>query len=224
MRKTPHYTTTDQAEIRRLIRENPWATYVSNTSTGLVASHYPTLLEDAGHDHHGDGGGDGGGDPDVDAPGITIVTHFGRPDDELHEVGQHEMLVIVQGAHGYVSPAWYDRDDFIPTWNHVTAHLYGVPEILSDDENFAVLGKLVDHFEGRMPHPVSLDQDEQTARRIAKGTVGLRIRVTRVDARLKLSQNKSDAVRATIIEGLHGDGAYAHPGLADEMERLESRE
>ena len=84
MRKTPHYTTTDQAEIRRLIRENPWATYVSNTSTGLVASHYPTLLEDAG-----DGGGDGGGDPD----------------DELHEVGQHEMLVIVQGAHGYISPA-----------------------------------------------------------------------------------------------------------------------
>jgi len=218
MRKTPHYTTTDQAEIRRLIRDNPWATYVSNTSTGLVASHYPTLLEDAG-----DGGGDGGGDPDDDA-GITIVTHFGRPDDELHEVGQHEMLVIVQGAHGYISPAWYDRDDFIPTWNHVTAHLYGVPEILSDDENFAVLGKLVDHFEGRMPHPVSLDQDEQTARRIAKGTVGLRIRVTRVDARLKLSQNKSDAVRATIIEGLHGDGAYAHPGLADEMERLEPHE
>jgi len=218
MRKTPHYTTTDQAEIRRLIRDNPWATYVSNTSTGLVASHYPTLLEDAG-----DGGGDGGGDPDDDA-GITIVTHFGRRDDELHEVGQHEMLVIVQGAHGYISPAWYDRDDFIPTWNHVTAHLYGVPEILSDDENFAVLGKLVDHFEGRMPHPVSLDQDEQTARRIAKGTVGLRIRVTRVDARLKLSQNKSDAVRATIIEGLHGDGAYAHPGLADEMERLEPHE
>ena len=217
MRKTPHYTTTNQAEIRRLIRENPWATYVSNTSTGLVASHYPTLLEDAGD-------GDGGGDADVDAAGITIVTHFGRPDDELHEVGQHEMLVIVQGAHGYISPAWYDRDDFIPTWNHVTAHLYGVPEILSDDENFAVLGKLVDHFEGRMPHPVSLDQDEQTARRIAKGTVGLRIRVTRVDARLKLSQNKSDAVRATIIEGLHGDGAYAHPALADEMERLEPHE
>jgi len=208
MRKTPHYTTTDQAEIRRLIRENPWATYVSNTSAGLVASHYPTLLED-----------DGG-----DGEGITIVTHFGRPDDELHEVGEHEMLVIIQGAHGYVSPAWYDESDFIPTWNHVTAHLYGVPEVLSDDENFVVLGKLVDHFEGRMPHPVSLDQDEQTARRIAKGTVGLRIRVTRVDARLKLSQNKSDEVRATIIDGLHGDGAYAQPALAAEMERLEPRE
>jgi transcriptional regulator len=202
MRKTPQYTTTDEIEIKRLIRENPWATYVSNTATGLVASHYPTLLE-------------------ADADGISIVTHFGRPDDELHEVGEHEMLVIVQGAHGYVSPNWYAEGDFIPTWNHVTAHLYGVPEILTDDENFVVLGKLVDHFEGRMPHPVSLDQDEATARRVAKGTVGLRIRVARVDARLKLSQNKSDEVRATIIDALHGDGAYAQPALADEMQRLE---
>ena len=205
MRKTPHYTTTDDAEIRRLIRENPWATYVSSTSAGLVASHYPTLLEE-------------------DPAGISIVTHFGRPDEELHEVGAHEMLVIVQGAHGYISPAWYAEGDFIPTWNHVTAHLYGVPEILSDDENFAVLGKLVDHFEGRMPHPVSLDQDEEYARRIAKGTVGLRLRVTRVDARLKLSQNKSDRVRATIVDALHGDGPYAQPALADEMTRLEPRE
>jgi transcriptional regulator len=200
MRRTPRYTTTDEAEIKRLIRENPWATYVSNTSNGLIASHYPTLLDD-------------------DADGIWIVTHFGRPDEELHEVPEHEMLVIVQGAHGYISPNWYADDDVIPTWNHVTAHLYGMPEVLSEEENFAVLGKLVDHFEGRMPHPVSLDQDEETARRIAKGTVGLRIRVTRVDARLKLSQNKTAQVRETIIEALHGNGAYAHPGLAAEMER-----
>ena len=203
MRKTPRYPVTDGAEIKRLIRENPWATYVSNTAGGLVASHYPTLLED-------------------DGDGISIVTHFGRPAEELHEVPQHEMLVIIQGAHGYISPNWYADDDFIPTWNHVTAHLYGVPEVLSEEENFAVLGKLVDHFEGRMPHPVSLDQDEQTARRIAKGTIGLRIRVTRVDARLKLSQNKSDQVRETIIDALHRNGAYAQPALAAEMERIEA--
>jgi transcriptional regulator len=127
----------------------------------------------------------------------------------------------VQGAHGYISPGWYSDGDFIPTWNHVTAHLYGVPEILSDEANYAVLERLVDHFEGRMPHPVSLDQDEGYARRVAQGTVGLRIRVTRVDARLKLSQNKATEVRETIREALHGDGAYAHPRLADEMDRLE---
>jgi transcriptional regulator len=109
----------------------------------------------------------------------------------------------------------------VPTWNHVTAHLYGLPEILSDEENFAILQQLVDHFEAPMPSPISLDYDEEKARRIAKGTIGLRIRVTRIDARLKLSQNKTPEVRATIIDALNGDGPYAHAGLAAEMERLE---
>ena len=201
MRKTPHFTTEDETVVTRLIRENPWATYVSNTSTGLVASHYATLLED-------------------DSDGISIVSHFGRPDEKLHELGEHEMLVVVQGAHGYISPGWYADGDFIPTWNHVTAHLYGTPEILGAEENFAVLQRLVDHFEVRMPHPVSLAYDQEYARRVARGTVGLRIRVTRMDARLKLSQNKSPEVRETIIDALRGDGAYAHPGPADEMDML----
>ena len=205
MRKTPAYTTTDVEEVKRLIRENPWMTFVSNTSSGLVASHYATLLEE-------------------DSEGISIVSHFGRPDELLHELGRHEMLVIVQGPHGYISPGWYAEGDFVPTWNHVTAHLYGRPEILSDEENFAILQRLVDHFEAPMPAPVSLDYDEEKARRIAKGTVGLRIRVTRIDARLKLSQNKAPEVRETIIDALRGDGPYAHPGLAGEMERVETEQ
>lgn len=201
MRQTPHFITNDEQVVKRLIRENPWATYVSNTASGLVASHYATLLEE-------------------DAEGISIVSHFGRPDEQLHELGQHEMLVIVQGPHGYISPGWYAEGDVIPTWNHVTAHLYGTPEVLGDDENFEVLQRLVDHFESRMPHPVPLDYDEQHARRIARGTVGLRIRVTRMDARLKLSQNKPAEVRDTIITALAADGPYAQPGLADEMRRI----
>jgi len=95
-----------------------------------------------------------------------------------------------------------------------------VPEILSDDENYAVLERLVDHFEQRMPQPRSLDLDVEMTRRVALGTVGLRIRVTRFDARLKLSQNKAPEVRETIIAALRGDGPYAHPGLAEEMARL----
>ncbi|HEV7957350.1 MAG: transcriptional regulator [Microbacteriaceae bacterium] len=201
MRQTPAYLLEDPEEVKRLIRENPWATIVSNTSSGLVASHYPVLLEE-------------------DAEGISIVSHVGRPDEELHELGRHEVLVVIQGPHGYVSPGWYDEGDFVPTWNHVTAHLWGTPEILAADENFQILERLVHHFEERMPHPVSLRVDESQARRIAKGTVGLRIAVTRFDARLKLSQNKPADVAHRIIEELeHGD-QYAQPGLAREMRRV----
>jgi len=203
MRNTPDYLLTDPAEVKRLIRRNPWMTYVSPASTGLVASHYATLLEETDDDT------------------ISIVSHFGRPDEVAHELGQHEVLVIVQGPHGYISPNWYEEGDFVPTWNHVTAHLYGVPEILSDDENFAILSRLVDHFEKRMPHPVSLDIDEEKARRIARGTVGLRIRVTRFDARAKLSQNKRPEVRSAIIAALSGDGPYSDAALAAEMRRAD---
>jgi transcriptional regulator len=130
------------------------------------------------------------------------------------------VLVIIQGAHGYISPGWYDDESFVPTWNHATAHLYGTPEILSDDENFRVLGDLVDYFEKRMPEPKSLTIDEDAARHIATGTVGIRIRVTRFDARLKLSQNKSPQVVERIIGALEGDGPYSSQSLADEMRRV----
>lgn len=200
MRYTPHFLLTDENEVKRLIREHPWATIISNGSAGLVASHYPVVLEE-------------------NEPGISIVSHVGRPDERAHELGQHEVLVIIAGAHGYISPGWYETDDFIPTWNHATAHLYGTPEILSDDENFRVLGELVDYFEQHMPRPVSLTIDEDSARHIATGTVGIRIRVTRFDARLKLSQNKTPEVVDRIIVALEGDGPFASPALAAEMRR-----
>jgi transcriptional regulator len=149
MRHTPHYLMTDPEEVKRLVRHHPWATFVSATSTGLVASHYPVLLDESATD-------------------ITVLSHFGRPDDELHELGRHQVLVIVQGPHDYVSPSWYPPGDLIPTWNHVTVHLYGTPETLDPEENYAVLSRLTDHFEQDRPGGRSLHQDEAATRRAAE--------------------------------------------------------
>jgi transcriptional regulator len=207
VRSTPHFLLEDVVEVKRLIRENPWGTFVSSTAAGMTASHYPILLEEA---------------DDRPADEITIVSHVGRPDEEAHELGQHELLLIVQGPHGYISPGWYDEGDIIPTWNHVTAHLYGVPEILGEEENLVVLSRLVDEFERRTPAPRSLDLAPEYSARVAKGTVGLRLRVSRFDARAKLSQNKAPHVRRRIIAGLEADGPYASPSLAAEMRRLDA--
>ena len=205
MRHTPHYVVDDPDEVRRIVREHPWATFVSPTSHGLVASHYPVLLDPVPLDQRPGAGSE-----------ITIVSHFGRPDDELHELGEHEVLVIVQGPHDYVSPSWYAPGEVVPTWNHVTAHLYGTPELLSDEENYEMLGRLTDHFEGGRPGGRSLSQDEAGTRRMARGTVGLRIRVDRFDARAKLSQNKAPGVVARVIDELEG----TNPALAQEMRRV----
>lgn len=197
MRHTPRYLMTDPLEVKRLIRGNPWATFVSPASTGLVASHYPALLIEDEHE-------------------IVIASHFGRPDDQLHELGDHEVLVIIQGPHDYVSPSLYAPGDLVPTWNHVTAHLYGTPEILSEEENYAMLAQLTDHFEKGTPHGRSLSEDEAGTRRAAKGTVGLRMRVDRFDARAKLSQNKSPEVRDNIT----GRFDETNAALAAEMRRF----
>lgn len=204
MRQNPSFTLASEEGVKRLIREHPWMTIVSMTdAAGLVASHYPVLL-------------------DEDAEGIVLLTHVGRPDEVVHELGRHEVLVIVPGPHGYISPGWYDADPAVPTWNFVTVHLHGTPELLDAEENLRVLEALVDHFEQRMPQPRRMRgtaQDSAYADRIATGTVGLRIPISRFVAKNKMSQNRPAETVDRIIAELDGDGPYASPALAAEMRR-----
>jgi transcriptional regulator len=207
MRQNPSFVLADLEEIKRLVRENPWVTMVSNTDNGLVASHYPVILDESSDD-------------------LVLLSHVGRPDEQLHELGAHELLVIVQGPHGYISPGWYDAKPAVPTWNFVVAHLYGTPELLSDEENLGVLASLVDHFEDRMPEPRRMNgtpENAEYAARIVGGTVGFRLPVTRMVAKSKLSQNRPAETVDRIIGELDGDGPYASPALAAEMQRVHAR-
>ena len=139
-------------------------------------------------------------------------------DDELHGFGDRETMVIVQGRHGYISPSWYGPEGIkAPTWNFTSAHLYGVPEILGEDENLATLARLVERFEREVEEPLYLDQE--WGRQISRGTIGLRIPVARFVCKRKLSADKDDRSRRQAIAALREPGPYHHPELADEMER-----
>lgn len=198
MRHNPAHASAEEEVVRRLVEENPWAIVVSENA-GLVASHYPVLL-------------------DRDAEGLTLLSHLGKPDDEVHEIGGAEVLVIVQGNHGYVSPSWYAPGATpAPTWNFSVAHLYGVPEILSEEENLRTLAALVERFEQRVENPIYLDRE--WAEPVARFTVGIRIPITRFVCKRKLSQDKDPASRRQVITALREEGPYRHPDLADEMER-----
>jgi transcriptional regulator len=201
MRPNPLFGSDDPELVRELIRDHPWATLVSqDRDGGLVASHYPILLGE-------------------ESEQLVVLTHVGRPDEELHDFGQREVLLIVQGTHGYISPSWYAAADRrVPTWNFTAAHCHGVPEILDPATNLAVLTRLQAHFEARVDAPAWLDQE--MGARVAAGTVGLRIAITRFDYKRKLSQNKTDATRAQVIAALRAPGPYQQPQLADEMERV----
>ena len=204
MRQNPSFAMTDVAELRRLVDANPWVSLVSATDDGLVASHYAVML-------------------DEDRDDLTIVGHVGKPDDLIHGLGERELLVIVQGPHGYISPSWYGDGPNVPTWNFVSAHLSGIPEMLSTEENLEVLDRLVARFEGGMPEPRLMwerPNDPDYVRRLERGTVGFRLTPTRVVAKRKLSQNRPHETVETIIAELAaGASPYADPRLADEMQR-----
>jgi transcriptional regulator len=198
MRHHPTHTSTDIEVVRRLIRENPWSTLVSSKGSELVASHCPVLL-------------------DEEASGLAVVTHFGRPDEEIHGLGESELLMIVQGRHGYISPSWYAPGaSRVPTWNFSVAHCYGVPQILDEEENLRILARLVEHFERHVERPMLLDPEWGAG--IAKGTVGIRLPITRFLCKVKLSKDKDPISQRQVIDALLAPGPYRHPELAAEMQ------
>ncbi|AYF97873.1 FMN-binding negative transcriptional regulator [Protaetiibacter intestinalis] len=202
MRENPDYALTDPEEAKRLIRAHPWATMASATPDGVVVSHYPFLL-------------------DEDADGIVLLSHVGRPDERLHRLGESELAVVFSGPSGYISPSWYGLPHAVPTWNFATVHAYGTPEILDRHENLAVLERLVDHFEDRLPNPFRMRgtlENSAYADRIVDGTVGFRMRVTRFVGKDKMSQDKSPEVVDRILAELEAEGGpYTNPALAARM-------
>jgi transcriptional regulator len=209
MRPNPVHACDDPDVVRELIRSHPWGTLVSIDPEGsLVASHYPILL-------------------DEDSPELAVHTHVGRPDEEIHGFGSHpgkrerEVLLIVQGHHGYISPSWYAPGAIrAPTWNFTVAHCHGVPEVLDPEANLRVLTRLQAHFERRVPEPIWLDPEWGS--KLARGTVGLRLVIARFECKRKLSLDKDPVSRRQAIEALRRPGPYHHPRLADDMERLHS--
>lgn len=199
MRHNLHHATEDPEVVRRLIRENPWGTLVGSNNGAPVASHYPILL-------------------DEEAEGLAVLTHVGRPGEMIHGFGDREILLIIQGRNGYVSPSWYAPGTTrAPTWNFSAAHCYGVPQILDEEENLAVLARLVAHFERQVEEPMLLDLD--WGRPVAQGTVGIRLPITRFVCKIKMSQDKDPVTQRQVMAALRAPGPFQNPKLADDMAR-----
>jgi transcriptional regulator len=199
VRHNPQHFEDAPEVVRDLIRQNPWGVLVSSHGGHLVASHYPLLL-------------------DEDSEELAVFTHVGRPDEQLHGLGETEVMLIVQGGHGYISPSWYAPGAIrAPTWNFSAAHCYGVPQILDPDTNLHTLARLVEHFERHVERPLLLDLE--WAAPVARGTVGIRLPILHFECKIKLSQDKDPQTQRQVIEALRRPGPYQNAQLADEMER-----
>ena len=184
----------DVATARQIVREHPFATLVT---ADLRATHMPCLVEE-------------------EADGLTILGHVAKPDPVAAALGG-PLLAIFHGPHGYVSASWYESDT-IPTWNHVTLHVRGRPQLL--DDALPVLRRTVDHFEAAVEDPWSLDRMGDTAREMADQVVAFRLRAEDWRMEAKLSQDKPADERERVIAGLETPGPYVNHPVAAQMRRF----
>ncbi len=183
----------DAAAAGVLVRDNSFGLLVTVSAQGLPqASHLPFLFEETAGEPQG-----------------RLLGHMARANPQWHDLAalaasEGEALVVFQGAHGYVSPSWYAPGPAVPTWNYLAVHLYGRPRILeAEPEVERLLGRLVAEYEAGAADPWSQDgQDPKYLARMRRGIVAFEIPVARLEAKAKLSQNKSAADRRRVIEAL----------------------
>lgn len=128
-----------------------------------------------------------------------------------------EVLVIFQGPHTYISPTWYNHVN-VPTWNYQAVHVYGNPRIVSGEEYYVMLSRLIARHEGGTNYRMdSLPQD--FVEKQMSGTVGFQVKVTRIEANYKLSQNRDHEDYHNIILRLNErEDAMSHQ-VAEVMRR-----
>jgi len=155
--------------------------------------------------------------------GQTVVAHMARANDHWRQIAEgSRCLAIIAGPQAYISPSWYaakaEHGRVVPTWNYSAVHLTGTVRVHDDPEWVRdAVTRLTDRHEQRRDEPWAVtDAPETYVDKNLKAIVGLELTVERVEAKAKLSQNRSDADRAGVVAGLRAEGG--DPAVADAMD------
>jgi transcriptional regulator len=161
----------------------------------------------------------------ADGPHGTLRGHLARPNPQWREASSDtEALAIFSGPNAYITPAFYEAKQLtgqvVPTWNYITVQVHGMLTTHHDPEWLrAHVRRLVDRHEAGRADPWSLD--DAPADYVAgqlRAIVGLELRISRIEAKRKLSQNRSPADVEGVIAGLSA-GSPRDRAVADEMRR-----
>ena len=145
--------------------------------------------------------------------GDRLIGHLARANAHWRRVVDGSpALVVVTGRDAYVSPSWYatkaEHGKVVPTWNYSAVHLRGRVHVHDDpDWVLDLVTRLTDHHEAGRPDRWHVtDAPEDYLRKNLRPIVGVELEIESVEAKAKLSQNRSDADRAGVVAGLAGDG------------------
>jgi transcriptional regulator len=197
----PAHFALDDAAIADLLARHGAADLITPTAAGLLATMLPFI-----HAPEADAGAHG-----------SLLGHVARNNPHWSEPPTGESLVIVRGPDAYVTPSWYaakaEHGRVVPTWNYLTAHVYG-RLVIHDDAGWVetLVRRLTAKHEAGAASPWSVDDaPERFISGQLRAIVGVELVITRIEAKAKLSQNRSAADVDGVIAGLRerGDEASA---------------
>jgi transcriptional regulator len=188
----------DRARLGEVIRANPLGLLITSGASGLIANPVPFILKQ----------------DNADAP--LLHAHLARANGQWRDIAQGcEALAVFQGANFYVTPSWYETKKssgkVVPTWNYVVVQARGPARTIEDGawltRHVAELSQL---HEADRPTPWSIeDAPAGFIPALARGIVGIEIEARSFTGKFKLSQNRPEADRRGVADGLAEDGGEA---------------
>lgn len=198
MYQPPAFKEHDPATMAALMRAYPLGLLITSGPGGLMANAIP-FLYDAASGAHG-----------------TLRCHVAKANPQWKEIGAGlDVLVVFQGTDHYIRPGWYETKQethkVVPTWNYAMVQARGTARAIEDKTWLAhQIRAVTTMMEGGAPEPWSVeDAPEDFIVSQIKGIVGIEITLTALEGKWKTSQNRNEADRRGVVEGLQalGDGS-----------------
>lgn len=174
----PPFAGPDRNALAAFLSRHPFATLITSRGGGLGISHVPLYLESQG-----------GRD--------VLVGHLAKANDHWKTLAGPGTAVF-QGPHAYVSSAWYEARNTVPTWNYAVVHAQGLISLTGPEELRGIIDRMLAiHEPGSKP-----DLDEAVMATLMSHIVGFKMDVTALEGKWKLSQNKSAETQEKIAAAL----------------------
>lgn len=204
MYQPPAFRETDVPTQQAFIAAHPLGLLISGGEAGLLANPIPFILY-----------------PD-EGPFGTLRCHLSRGNAQWRAIGQSpDVLVVFQGAEHYITPSWYPQKavdgKVVPTWNYAIVQARGPARVIEDTAWLhANVSALTAQHEGQRAKPwaVSDAPDAFIAGQL-KGIVGIEIALSGLEGKFKASQNRAEADRAGVAEGLLAEADPAAPAMRE---------
>ncbi len=191
-----HFRVRDHGDATAFMNANPFAILVSSTDEGPFATHLPLSV------HATD-------------ERLILRGHVARANPHWRYLEQQpKCMTIFHGSHAFVSTENYTTRETVPTWNYGAVHIYGNARLFSSTEELqSMLHELIATFEP--PYAEQWSSLSQTYReRMLSHIVGFEITATKIEAKFKLSQNRSKEEQANVIASLEKAEDSAVSGVA----------